>query len=337
MRNCVESGRMRAASRFIPIAAILALAIAAVAGMMGCGGGSGIPVIGPPALSIVSPADGAKVDTGQTLKVTVQATGTAALSRGVVLIGSEGLGASPIKQRPPYDFSLAIPANLAPGAYRLTALGFGASSKPLASASIGLQVESPSALLILLPPRAGEVDFAAIGEQLPLRVSGTDSSGRLLDLTHSSRLQYQAEDQTIAVVDHNGMVTAVAPGSSAIDLRLDGAAAGSIPIRVIAPALIPSAARIDFGNQPVGSTSGAMRVSLTNDAAFAVRILAVNSPVNFPETHSCISSSPLAPGASCAIDVRFKPAKPGAVRGILSIADSAVIARTQVFLTGTGK
>lgn len=133
------------------------------------------------------------------------------------------------------------------------------------------------------------------------------------------------------------MVTAIAPGQTSIELALDGASGGAVAIRVIAPALKPSAVRVDFGTQAVGTVSAAKRLTITNSAGFPVRILAVNSPANFPQTDDCGSKSPLAPGDSCAINVSFKPAKQGGAKGIVSVADSAVIARTQVFLTGSGK
>jgi Bacterial Ig domain/Bacterial Ig-like domain (group 2) len=332
MSGSVEVAGRRAVPR---LAAALAIFAALTVGV-GCGGGNGNPIPAQPSLTIVSPADGSTVNPGQTVKVSVRAAGAAAFTRGVAVIGANGLGATPIVTAPPFDFSLTVPAHLAAGTYRLTAVGFGAAAKPMASTSIGLDVESPSALLTLIPPSSA-ISFSAIGEQLPMRIAGSDSAGKLLDLIHSSRLLYRSTDRTVAVVDNNGMVTAVAPGQASIDLALDGGHAGSVPIRVIAPALIPSAASLDFGAQTVGTKSAVQSFTIVNNTGYPLRILAVNSPVNFPETDDCASKSPLAPGGSCAINVRFAPTKRAAARGIVSIADSAVIARTQIFVTGTGK
>ncbi|MGO9062790.1 MAG: choice-of-anchor D domain-containing protein [Candidatus Binataceae bacterium] len=342
MSGCVDVRGRRAVARLIGALAATPPMFAFLAALVvtaGCGGGSGSgPIITSvqPSLSITSPANGATVNTGDTVKITVQATAAAQFTRGVTCIGGRGLGATAIDKQPPFDFSLTIPANLAPGQYNLTALGYGAGTKPLATASVTLQVQSPSALLTLIPP-SSELAFSAIGEQLPLRIQGTDSAGKLLDLTESPLLLYRSSDETIAAVSSKGMVTAVGPGNASISVALAGAATAALPIRVMAPALIPSATSIDFGTQPAGTTGTAKPLTITNNVGYPLRILAVNSPLNFPQTNDCLSKSPLPPGGSCVINLSFAPVKAGAVIGIVSIADSAVIARTQVFLTGTGK
>ncbi len=342
MSGCVEVRGRHAVARLPGTLAAIPAMVAFLAALVltaGCGGGSGSgPVIAPvqPSLNITSPANGATVNTGDTVKITVQATGAAQFTRGVACIGGRGLGATAIDKQPPFDFSLTVPPNLAPGRYNLTALGYGAGTKPLASALITLQVESPSALLSLIPPTS-ELAFSAIGEQLPLRIQGTDSSGKLLDLTESSHLLYSSSDETIATVSSKGIVTAAGPGNASVNIKLTGGGAAAIAARVMKPALMPSAASIDFGTQAAGTTGTAQPLTITNNVRYPLRILAVNSPLNFPQTNDCLSKSPLPPGGSCVINLSFAPVKAGAVIGIVSIADSAVIARTQVFLTGTGK
>jgi Big-like domain-containing protein len=339
MPACVDVGERQAAPhRFFALTAIAALG-AALTMIAGCGGGSGNgPFIAPvrPSLSITSPAGGVTVNTGDTVKISVQATGASQFTRGVVCIGGRGLGATPLEQHPPFNFSLTVPANLAPGHYNLTALGYDAGTKPLATASIVLQVQSPAALLTLLPP-ASELAFSAIGEQLPLFVRGTDSSGKLLDLTESPRVLYSSSDETIGAVSPKGIVTAMGPGNASIKIALGGGGSVAVGVRVINPALMPSATNVDFGTQTSGITSASKPLTITNNVRYPLRILAVNSPLNFPQTNNCLSRSPLPPAGSCVINVSFAPAKAGAARGIVSIADSAVIARTQVFVTGTGK
>jgi hypothetical protein len=342
MSDCVDVRGRHTMARLIATRAatrsMAALLLAALTMAIGCGGGGG-SVINPPvqpALSITSPANGATVNTGDTLKVTVQAKGASQFTRGVVCVGGRGLGATAIDKKLPFDFSLTVPANLAPGQYHLTALGYGAATNPLATASLTLKVESPPALLTLVPP-SSELAFSAIGEQLPLRIQGTDSTGKLLDLTESSHLLYRSTDETVGTVNSVGIVTAVGLGKASINLKLDSGGTAVMPIQVMAPALTPSATSIDFGTQASRSTSAAKPLTITNNVRYPLRILAVNSPLNFPQTNDCLSKSPLPPGGSCVINVSFAPAKAGSAFGIVSIADSAVIARTQVFLTGTGK
>jgi hypothetical protein len=342
MSDCVEVHPRGAITRLMT--AVVATHLMAVLWLMatltsGCGGGGGnsittVPV--QPALSITSPTNLMSVNTGDTLKITVQAKGASKFTRGVVCIGGHGLGATAIDRKPPFDFSLAVPSSLAPGQYHLTALGFGAAAKPLAVATVTIQVESPSALLSLVPP-ASEIAFSAIGEQLPLRIQGTDSTGKLIDLTESSHLLYGSSDETVGTVNSHGLVTAVGPGKASINLKLDSGGAAALSIQVMAPALLPSATSLDFGNQAAGTKGAAKALTITNNVRYPLRILAINSPLNFPQTNDCTSKSPLASGASCVITVTFAPNKAGSAFGIVSIADSAVIARTQVFLTGTGK
>lgn len=339
MSACVKvRDRLAAAPRFAALTRMAAFVVA-LAMIAGCGGGSGNgPFVAPvqPSLTITSPASGSTVNTGDTVKISVQATGASQFTRGVVCIGGRGLGATVIDKTPPYNFSLAVPSDLAPGDYNLTALGYGAATNPLATASITLQVESPSALLTLIPP-SSELAFSAIGEQLPLVIRGMDASGQLLDLTESSHVLYSSSDQTVGTVSPKGIVTAVGPGKASVKIALTGGGAAAVAVRVMNPALVPSATSIDFGTQTSGTTSASKSLTINNNVRYPLRILAVNSPLNFPQTNDCLSKSPLPVGGSCVINVSFALAKAGAVQGIVSILDSAVIARTQVFVTGTGK
>jgi len=83
-------------------------------------------------LQITSPADGTTVNPGQTLTVTVNASGT---FQQVILIGSNPMGFSQMLSNPPYQFTIQIPTTISPGWYSLTAdsvtsPGQGASSNP---------------------------------------------------------------------------------------------------------------------------------------------------------------------------------------------------------------
>jgi hypothetical protein len=304
--------------------------------MTGCGGGGGNSPFVAPSLTITSPPSGATVKAGDTVKISVQATAALQFTRGVVCIGGRGLGATAIDQTPPFDFSLTVPSDLDPGAYNLTALGYGAGTNPLAAASINLQVESASALLALAPA-ASELSFSAVGEQLPLLIRGHNAGGQLLDLTESSHVLYSSSDEAVGTVSPKGIVTAVGPGTASVKIALVGGGSVAVGVRVMNPALIPSATNIDFGTQTPGTTSASKPMTVTNHVRYPLRILAVNSPLNFPQTNDCLTKSPLPVGGSCVISVSFAPAKTGPVQGIVSILDSAVIARTQVFVTGNGK
>ncbi len=288
-----------------------------------------------PSIAITSPANGSTVSAGETVSVTLSVVQPGAFTRGISVIGEGRLGAAPVKSSPPFTFTLTVPSNLPPGNYQLTALGFGAAPRPLAAASIILHVEPISGLLSLTAPPEG-LSFEAIGEQLPLRVIGGAAGGRAVNLAASSAVGLVSADSSVATVDSQGLVTAVGQGQTAINLTLSGHGAGSVPIRVVAPALIPSATSLGFGNQAVGTRSQAQSFTIRNALSYPLRILAVSSPDEFPETSDCPALSPISAGGSCTVRVWFAPRRPGIRSGAVSITDSAVIAPTRVYLSGTG-
>ncbi len=97
---------------------------------------------------------------------------------------------------------------------------------------------------------------------------------------------------------------------------------------------IPS---INFGNQVIGTTSAQVPVTITNDNSTSLTIKRIqpNNPP-FSQSNNCITSSPLAPGASCTIKVAFKPTVAGPVPGTLTITDNDITGSQVVPLTGFG-
>ena len=70
-----------------------------------------------------------------------------------------------------------------------------------------------------------------------------------------------------------------------------------------------SPASVAFGNQPVGTTSGAQIVTLTNTGTATLNITSINltgtNPSYFAKTGSC--GFTLAPGANCPMSITFTP------------------------------
>jgi hypothetical protein len=77
-------------------------------------------LVAQPTLRITSPRNGAVVNSGQTLTVSVNASGT--FSK-VVIVGEGRIGFTKYLTAPPYQFSISIPANMASGMFALTAIG----------------------------------------------------------------------------------------------------------------------------------------------------------------------------------------------------------------------
>ena len=98
---------------------------------------------------------------------------------------------------------------------------------------------------------------------------------------------------------------------------------------------------INFGNEPVGSTSAAQTITLSNTGTGPLTITSIavtgTNSGDFAETNSCpASNSTLAAGANCTISITFKPTTIGSRTCSVSITDNAAGSPQSVSLTGTG-
>jgi hypothetical protein len=96
-----------------------------------------------------------------------------------------------------------------------------------------------------------------------------------------------------------------------------------------------SAGSLTFGNQVVGTTSPTQSLALSNYGTKSLSIAGVAVTANFGEADTC-SSSNLASGASCTINVTFTPSATGSLNGTLSVSDNAPGSPQTVSLSGTG-
>lgn len=168
----------------------------------------------PPALQITAPSDGSLVIPGQTISVSV--TSPAGISfKQVFVIGWQPLPTSTMANSVPAQLSLVVPQKIALGKYFLTAWGATAGGEVLGSSPLNIDVERAD-----LPNRLTfeqrTVIFVSQGEQRPLRVRGTFSDRGYFDVTRSSNLAFSSSNTSIATVDRNGIVKAVAQGSGSI-------------------------------------------------------------------------------------------------------------------------
>ncbi len=100
------------------------------------------------------------------------------------------------------------------------------------------------------------------------------------------------------------------------------------------PTVTLSASGLTFSSQPVGTTSTAQAVSLTNKGGSMLSITSVTVSASFIQTNTCGSS--LAAGGSCMINVMFAPATVGSLTGVLSVVDDDRNSPQTASLTGTG-
>jgi hypothetical protein len=139
-------------------------------------------------------------------------------------------------------------------------------------------------------------------------------------------------------------LTPTASGNRSATLNITDNAGGS-PQHVsltgtgIGPMATLTPTSLSFGNQHVGTTSGAKGIQLKNtgNAALTISSIAITgtNATDFAQTNKCPSS--LAPGAKCNINVNFSPTAAGTRTASLSVSDNAANSPQTVSLTGAGQ
>jgi hypothetical protein len=90
---------------------------------------------------------------------------------------------------------------------------------------------------------------------------------------------------------------------------------------------------LSFGGTVVGTTTAAKTVTLTNTGTTSATISGVTVSGDFAQTNSCAT---LAVGASCTVNVTFKPTTGGTRSGTLTVTSNANNSPTTVGLSGSG-
>lgn len=193
-----------------------------------------------PLLQITSPTTGALVTEGTILTVTVSADSS------VQIIGVLTDGPFPDLQAgsSSNQFLQAIPTTIRPGVYHLTAIGAN-STGDVESDPVAIDVERqffPNS--IVTAPSV--LSFTAIGNRLPIQVTGTFSDGTKLDVTRSRQMVFTSNNTQIATVSSSGIVTAVGPGQTSILVQ-----AGSISFPTYTAVLVSVPQPAPTGTAPV--------------------------------------------------------------------------------------
>jgi hypothetical protein len=191
----------------------------------------------PPTVKITSPANGAVVNSGQTLVVTVDATPFA--FQTVCIEGEDPIGFETLTA-PPYEFRVRIPLDIEPGTRRFNACGIIRPGIFNDSDSVTIDIERPDT------PRKLSTDLAGlysdyVGETIwPLSVTGTFPDGTQLSIYHSTLLAYASDNPVVATVATNGIVTTVGVGSAHIVITYAGNTdtAIHIPVTVAEPVTV---------------------------------------------------------------------------------------------------
>ena len=100
------------------------------------------------------------------------------------------------------------------------------------------------------------------------------------------------------------------------------------------PAISVNPGSLSFGNQTVGSTSGAQTVTVSNTGNGGATLSGVAATGDFHQSTTC--GTTLAAGASCSVSVTFTPTATGARTGTVSVSSNAPGSPATVSLSGTG-
>ena len=174
----------------------------------------------PKLLQITSPANGAIVSPGDTVKVTVASPANVRFE--MVAWGSPIVnGISGVATSMPAEFSFQVPPDFACGKERVSVMGRTISGQSI-SEQIEVDVERPDTPIQLSllnesgDARNWDLELLARGEPWHLNVMATFSDGRILEVTESSRVTYRSSNTRVALVDRHGEITPVGIGSASV-------------------------------------------------------------------------------------------------------------------------
>jgi len=112
----------------------------------------------------------------------------------------------------------------------------------------------------------------------------------------------------------------------------------AIELNGIGTVISYSPTKLSFGSLKVGTKSAPQVVTVTNTGSTTVTVTKIKIadviPPDYFQTNNC--GSQIAPGASCTINVTFKPTRTGPRTATLEIFDSGGASPQQISLTGTG-
>jgi hypothetical protein len=292
-----------------------------------------------PLLQVTLPTNGTIVNPGQTVTVSVTSPAGASFS-GVFIIGEKPIGFSDPLASVPAQFSIAIPPAIDAGPYMLTAMAATSSGQSAQSAPVLIDVERPDMPTGLSAQTPGnQVTLEALGQQFPIILFAAFSDGSVLAVTQSSYVTYSSSDTSIATVDSNGMITGISAGTATITATysLAGQTVQTmLSVSVSKQVMDVSPTTLNFGSQNVGTSSASQQLTVTNAGAAPLKILSLTAGGDFLETDNCASSSPLAAGGTCTINVTFTPGAAAARSGKLTVANGFSIIPSSIGLSGTG-
>ncbi|MDI5963415.1 choice-of-anchor D domain-containing protein [Streptantibioticus silvisoli] len=99
------------------------------------------------------------------------------------------------------------------------------------------------------------------------------------------------------------------------------------------PVLTAGPSSLSFPSTVVGSSAAAQKITVTNSGTASATVSGVAATGDFSQTNNC---STIAVGASCTVNVTFKPTTSGARTGTLTVTSNANNSPTTAALSGSG-
>jgi len=221
----------------------------------------------------------------------------------------------------------------APGGPQIVSLT-GTGTGPFVSLSTTSLTFGPQ--LVGTPSTAQVVTLTNTGNAI-LRISSIVSSGDFHDGT-SCGASLAAGDLCKIFVTFTPTATGTRTGTLTItDNAVGSPHTVSLTGTGVQPAVTLSAQSLTFATQPIGTTSAAQNITLTNTGTATLNITGITkggaNSGDFAETNTCNS---LAANASCTITTTFTPTAAGARNATILIKDNAPGTPQLISLTGTG-
>jgi hypothetical protein len=233
---------------------------------------------------------------------------------------------------------LDIPKDAKCERHQLTAMGRTRGGQLIVSNPIEIDVERadmPSSI----SSQWSRLTFTERGASVPIGAVATFGDGLVLDVRESSHMTYSSSNPQAAAVDDDGMITAMGVGKATIRVEYrNGDARRRLEISVDVPSLVLTVSpdALDFGAQPIGTTSEPRTLVLRNTDREPMRITAVNAAGDFAASGTCLGSAPLPVNGTCTLDVTFTPTAAGSRPWIVGIETDRTILPDPIHVNGVG-
>ncbi|MGA7220739.1 MAG: choice-of-anchor D domain-containing protein, partial [Candidatus Sulfotelmatobacter sp.] len=208
-------------------------------------------------------------------------------------------------------------------------IGFSPTSVTFANQSVG--TSSPASAVTLTNSGTAALTITSI------TISGTNAG----DFSETNTCGTSVAAGASCTI--NAVFTPTASGARTANVSVADSATGSpqlVPLSGTgtAPGITLSPTSITFASVPVGQSSAASPLTLSNSGTAALTINSVSvtgaNAGDFSQTNNCGSS--LAVGTSCTINVTFTPTASGTRQASVSVSDNAAGSPQTAALTGTG-